>query len=126
VWVLSCRLKGAGHLPPAPLRRSIASRACRSIRFRLGWREHRSQSGALCFPARRHRLFPCVNELDAIALVLEAIGEPEPLPSALLALILAGRQWCEGEVAHTANTRETHKCLCARRRQGPDAALITT
>jgi hypothetical protein len=72
------------------------------------------------------RLFACVNELDAIALVLKAIGETELLPSAILALILARRQWCEGEVTHTASTRETHKGLCARRRQGVDAALVPT
>jgi hypothetical protein len=72
------------------------------------------------------QLFACVNELDAIALVLKAIGETEPVPSAILALILARRQWCEGEVAHTANTRETYECLSARRREGVDVALVTT
>ena len=48
------------------------------------------RSDALCFLAQK-QLFACVNELDAIALVFKAIGETEPLPSAILAIGLAGR-----------------------------------
>ena len=76
--------------------------------------------------ARRNQLFACVNEVDAIALVLKAKGEAELLPSAILAISLARRQWREREVAHATDIRETYKCLCARRREGVDVALVTT
>jgi hypothetical protein len=49
---------------------------------------------------------PVLTNWMAIALVLKAIGEAEPLPSAILAISLARRQWCEREVAHPTDTRE--------------------
>jgi hypothetical protein len=85
------------------------------------------RSDAFCFLAQcRTRLFACVNELDAIALVLKAVGEAEPLPSAILALIIASRQRCEREVAHPTDIRDTQKDLCAGRREGPESACVTT
>jgi hypothetical protein len=104
--------------------------ACRSVPTSLSLdtkqRAFDFNRAALCFPAQDPSLLACINELNAIALVLEAIGEAEPLPSTILALIVARRQWCKGEVAYAANTRQTDKCLCARWRQSPDAALIST
>jgi len=52
------------------------------------------RSDALCFLGHK-QLFACFNELDAITLVLKAVGEAEPLPSAILAISLASGQWCE-------------------------------
>jgi hypothetical protein len=92
--------------PPTVLLRTDYSSACilKPIGILLHcspriWRSSRISQSAI-------HLFACVNELDAIALVFEAVGEAEPFPFAILAITLARWQWCEGEVAHTTDIRQ--------------------
>ena len=76
-----------------------------------GYAEYVAGGSTLPYLRRSNRplLLARVDELDAVALILEAEREVEPLPTVVLTLILTRRQRCEGYVAHPAKAGHSQK-----------------